>query len=74
LVEALKNRTIAAACLDVFEKEPLSIDSELRNMQNALLTPHTAGMPDALKFHKTRYQFFLKNIQLVLDGRHRTAH
>jgi D-3-phosphoglycerate dehydrogenase len=68
LIEALKNRTIAAACLDVFEKEPLSIDSELRNMRNVLLTPHTAGMPDGLKFHKNRYQFFLKNIQQVLSG------
>lgn len=68
LIEALKNGTIAAACLDVFEKEPLSIDSELRNMRNVLLTPHTAGMPDGLKFHKARYQFFLRNIQLVLAG------
>jgi D-3-phosphoglycerate dehydrogenase len=68
LIEALKNKTIAAACLDVFEKEPLSLDSELRNMRNVLLTPHTAGMPDGLKFHKIRYQFFLKNIQLVLSG------
>jgi D-3-phosphoglycerate dehydrogenase len=69
LIEALKNGTIAAACLDVFEKEPLSIDSELRNMRNVLLTPHTAGMPDGLKFHKIRYRFFLKNIQLVLSGK-----
>jgi D-3-phosphoglycerate dehydrogenase len=68
LIEALKNRTIAAACLDVFEKEPLSPDSELRNMRNVLLTPHTAGMPDGLKFHKARYRFFLENIQRVLSG------
>jgi D-3-phosphoglycerate dehydrogenase len=69
LIEALKNGTIAAACLDVFENEPLSIDSELRHMHNVLLTPHTAGMPDALKFHKARYRFFISNIQLVLAGK-----
>jgi D-3-phosphoglycerate dehydrogenase len=68
LVEALKDGTIAAACLDVFEKEPLPVDSELRNMRNVLLTPHTAGMPDGLKFHKIRYRFFLKNIRRVLAG------
>jgi D-3-phosphoglycerate dehydrogenase len=68
LIEALKQGTIAAACLDVFEQEPLSLDSELRNMRNVLLTPHTAGMPDGLKFHKARYRFFLENIRLVLSG------
>ncbi|MDR1931456.1 MAG: hypothetical protein LBQ57_01410 [Spirochaetales bacterium] len=68
LIEALKNGTIAAACLDVFEKEPLGIDSELRNMRNVLLTPHTAGMPDGLKFHRTRYRFFIENIQRILSG------
>jgi D-3-phosphoglycerate dehydrogenase len=68
LIEALKSGSIAGACLDVFEQEPLRVDSELRNMRNVLLTPHTAGMPDSPKFHKTRYRFFLRNIQLVLAG------
>jgi hypothetical protein len=26
-------------------------------------------MPDALKFHKKRYRFFLENIRLVLAGK-----
>ena len=31
------------AALDVFETEPLSVDSELRSLPNAYLTPHRAG-------------------------------
>jgi D-3-phosphoglycerate dehydrogenase len=69
LIEALKNKTIAGACLDVFEKEPLSLDSPLRDLKNVLLTPHTAGMPDGLKFHKTRYRFFVDNITAVIGGK-----
>jgi D-3-phosphoglycerate dehydrogenase len=69
LIEALKNKTIAGACLDVFDKEPLSLDSPLRDLKNVLLTPHTAGMPDGLKFHKTRYRFFRDNIMAVMGGK-----
>jgi D-3-phosphoglycerate dehydrogenase len=68
LIEALKNKDISGACLDVFEKEPLPIDSELRNLSNVILTPHTAGLPDGLKFHKKRYDFFVKNIKRVENG------
>ena len=42
LIEALKNKTIAGAGLDVFEKEPLPSDSELRKLGNVVMTPHTA--------------------------------
>lgn len=68
LLDALKNGDISGACLDVFEAEPLSTDSELRNLSNVILTPHTAGMPDGLKFHKKRYDFFVNNIKRVENG------
>ncbi|GAB1154560.1 hypothetical protein YWY31_05850 [Paenibacillus illinoisensis] len=68
LIEALKNGDIAGACLDVFDSEPLPMDSELRNLGNVILTPHTAGMPDGRKFHKKRYDFFIKNIKRVENG------
>lgn len=42
LTQALKNRTIQAAILDVFEVEPLPEDDELRQLDNAILTPHTS--------------------------------
>ncbi|MBB5888788.1 NAD(P)-dependent oxidoreductase [Lactovum miscens] len=68
LIDALKNGDIAGACLDVFESEPLPTDSELRELRNVILTPHTAGMPDGHKFHKKRYDFFVNNIKRVENG------
>ncbi|OIO59401.1 MAG: phosphoglycerate dehydrogenase [Verrucomicrobia bacterium CG_4_10_14_3_um_filter_43_23] len=40
LIQAVKSGKVAAAGLDVFENEPLSKDSELRNLPNVVLTPH----------------------------------
>ncbi|MDD5552417.1 MAG: phosphoglycerate dehydrogenase, partial [Candidatus Omnitrophica bacterium] len=40
LVAALKEGKVAGAALDVFEKEPLSVDSELQKLENVILTPH----------------------------------
>ncbi len=65
LINALENHIIGGACLDVFQVEPLELNNRLRKLNNVLLTPHTAGMPDGLKFHKKRYDFFIRNIQLV---------
>lgn len=42
LIEALQNRTIAAAGLDVFEKEP-HVPQELIDLPNACLLPHVAS-------------------------------
>ena len=69
LIEALQAGKIGGAGLDVFEQEPLPKDSPLRRMQNVILTPHTAGMPDGLKFHERRYAFFLENIVRVFQGK-----
>lgn len=42
LVEALENKTIAFAGLDVFENETGGIDKRMLSMQNVALTPHVA--------------------------------
>lgn len=42
LIEALKNKQIAAAGLDVFEHEP-DIPDELTALENVVVTPHTAS-------------------------------
>ncbi len=43
LVKALKRGIIKGAGLDVFEKEPLSKDSELMKLNNVLLSPHNSN-------------------------------
>lgn len=43
LISALQSGVIAAAGLDVFEKEPVSPDNPLLKMDNVVATPHMAG-------------------------------
>ncbi|MDR1867486.1 MAG: D-2-hydroxyacid dehydrogenase [Treponema sp.] len=43
LVQALEQKQIAGAVLDVFQVEPLPTDSPLWSMENVLITPHSAG-------------------------------
>jgi D-3-phosphoglycerate dehydrogenase len=40
LAQALQDRHVAAAALDVFETEPLPADAPLRSAPNLILTPH----------------------------------
>lgn len=68
LIAALKSRTIAGACLDVFSQEPLPQDSPLRDLPNVILTPHTAGLPDGAHYHAKRYAFFAENIRRFMIG------
>lgn len=66
LVEALRERRIAGAGLDVFTPEPLSPGHPLTTLDNVVLTPHVgAGTLDAFR---TKMQFALGNIDRVLAG------
>lgn len=44
LYEALRNRSIAGAALDVFEKEPVNINNPILKLNNVTVTPHIAGI------------------------------
>ncbi len=47
LIEALHSGTIAGAALDVFEEEPLPLESPLRHMETVILAPHNANSSPA---------------------------
>jgi len=50
LVDALRSRRIAGAGLDVFETEPLAPGHPLTQLDNVVLTPHSAGAtPETLE-------------------------
>ncbi|QKJ85027.1 gluconate 2-dehydrogenase [Paramixta manurensis] len=50
LIAALKDGTLHAAGLDVFEQEPLPVDSELLKLPNVVALPHIGSAT-----HETRY-------------------
>jgi phosphoglycerate dehydrogenase-like enzyme len=66
LVAALSAGKIRAAALDVFDEEPLPADSPLWNLDNLLITPHTAGMTD--KLWERHYRLFSQNLRRYLKG------
>lgn len=67
LIRALENKRIAGAGLDVFEREPISMDNPLLKMDNVVLTPHiSAGTVDALR-EKMRAVF--ANLQRCAEGK-----
>lgn len=66
LVNALRQRKIAGAGLDVFDTEPLPLDHPLRKLDNVTLSPHTGYVSD------DNYQVFwsdtVDNIASFLEG------
>ena len=47
LIDALKEKRIAGAGLDVFDEEPLPLDHPLRKLDNVTMSPHTGYVSDS---------------------------
>jgi len=47
----------------------LSNDGPQHGLGNRILTPHTAGVLDGLKFHQKCYEYFFENIIRVSEGK-----
>lgn len=67
LVEALRQGWIRAVGLDVFEKEPLSPQSNLLQYKNVFCTPHIGANTEEA-FYKASEQGALKVVQFFTDG------
>ena len=67
LIEALNNKTIAGAGLDVFDQEPLARDHPLRSLDNVVLTPHLGYY--TREMIATYYEDAITTIEAYLNGR-----
>ena len=66
LERALRAGHLAAAALDVFEREPVPADHPLSRLKNVVLTPHiSAGTRDALQ---TKMRALFSNVQRFYRG------
>ncbi len=66
LADALRQRKIAGAALDVFSVEPLPPDSPLWGLENLLITPHTAAVTE--KLWERHYALMRQNLRRYLAG------
>jgi glyoxylate reductase len=66
LTRALRERWIAGAGLDVFEKEPIDPNDPLINLENVVLTPHIASATTEARSKMA--EVAAKNLISVLEG------
>jgi phosphoglycerate dehydrogenase-like enzyme len=67
LIDALRDRRIAGAVLDVFATEPLPDSSPLWTLPNVLVTPHAAAL--SARENERIVELFVDNLRRYLDGR-----
>lgn len=66
LYEALKNKTIQAAGLDVFQREPIASDHPLMQLENALCLPHIGSA--SVRTREKMIELCLKNLHGYFYG------
>ncbi len=66
LKKALEENIISAAAIDVLKKEPMLPDSILFNVENLLITPHTAWAP--IETRQRLVKIVAKNLENFIKG------
>lgn len=67
LVDALRNRRIHGAALDVMDEEPLPADSALWELDNVIITPHVGGIGGRVG-NEILARVVAENVGRVLSG------
>jgi len=67
LINALKNKTIAGAGLDVFSVEPLPADHPFRDLKNTVVTPHLGYVEE--KNYRAYFSGYVEAIDAFLKGK-----
>jgi D-3-phosphoglycerate dehydrogenase len=72
LIEALRLKGLAGAALDVFEHEPLPLDSPLLKMENVLLAPHNSNSSPAAweRVHWNTIRNLVEGLGMEYEARH----
>lgn len=65
LIQALQQKIIAGAGIDVTEEEPLPSTSPLWNLENVIITPHTSGLTPY--YMDRAIAIFCENLKAYLD-------
>lgn len=67
MTKALKDKAIAGAALDVFEEEPLSVDSELWDMDNVYISPHNSWISE--RRDARRFDLIYENLKAYIEDK-----
>ena len=67
LIDALQAGTLGGACLDVFATEPLPADSPLWEMDNVIVSPHSAST--VATENEALTDLFIDNLARFADNR-----
>ena len=67
LINALKNKTIAGAGIDVFSVEPLPADHPFRHLQNTVVTPHLGYVEE--ENYRAYFSGYVEAIDAFLKGK-----
>ena len=62
LINAIENKNLLGAALDVFEKEPLEKNNNLFKYDNIILTPHIAGLDSS--YWTKQLELFTFNLEM----------
>ena len=66
LIDALRDKHIGGAALDVTDPEPLPPDSPLWSMDNVMITPHVSG--NSPNYNERSTELFAENLRRYLAG------
>ncbi len=67
LIDALREKRIGGAGLDVFEREPLEPESALWDLENTILTPHMSGSFKG--YNSACCELFAQNLEQFVAGK-----
>ena len=68
LCEKLEKNKLAGAILDVFEPEPIEVNSKLWDTPNLIITPHVSS-DDGESYVRLTLELFVKNLKLFIENK-----